>query len=69
MAELPERIAIFGFAFKANTSDTRESPAIRICDRLLGERAEVVVTEAILCAPARPDAVLAEAKRRRLPTA
>jgi len=30
--------------------------------------AEVVVTEAILCAPARPDAVLAEAKRRRLPT-
>ena len=31
--------------------------------------AEVVVTEAILCAPARPDAVLAEAKRRRLPTA
>lgn len=31
--------------------------------------AEVVVTEAFLCAPARPDAVLAEAKRRRLPTA
>ena len=31
--------------------------------------AEVVVTEAILCAPARPAAVLAEAKRRRLPTA
>ena len=31
--------------------------------------AEVVVTEAILCAPARPDAVLAEATRRRLPTA
>ena len=29
--------------------------------------AEVVVTEAFLCAPARPDAVLAEARRRRLP--
>ena len=29
--------------------------------------AEVVVVEAFLCAPARPDAVLAEARRRRLP--
>ena len=31
--------------------------------------AEVVTTEALLCAPTRPDAVLAEAKRRRLPVA
>ena len=31
--------------------------------------AEVVTTEALLCAPTRPDAVLAEAKRRRLPGA
>ena len=28
---------IFGFAFKANTNDTRESPAIKICKGLLEE--------------------------------
>lgn len=38
-----KRIAVFGFAFKADTGDTRESPAIRICQLLLGERAELAI--------------------------
>ena len=32
-----KKIAIFGFAFKANTNDTRESPAINICKGLMEE--------------------------------
>ncbi len=32
-----KKISIFGFAFKANTNDTRESPAIKICKDLLEE--------------------------------
>lgn len=40
-----KRIVLFGFAFKANTSDTRESPAIAIAKQLLAERAEVVITD------------------------
>jgi len=40
-----KKIALFGFAFKANTGDTRESPAIHVAKRLLTERAEVVVTD------------------------
>ncbi len=40
-----KRIALFGFAFKANTSDTRESPAIYIARKLLQERAQVVITD------------------------
>ncbi len=32
-------IAIMGFAFKANTNDTRESPAIYICKKLMEEGA------------------------------
>ncbi len=40
-----KRIAIFGFAFKANTGDTRESPANYVCRRLVEERARVVVTD------------------------
>lgn len=34
-----KRIGVLGFAFKANTNDTRESPAIRICKDLLEEGA------------------------------
>ena len=34
-----KRIGVLGFAFKANTNDTRESPAIRICRDLLEEGA------------------------------
>ncbi|MCF3648490.1 nucleotide sugar dehydrogenase [Opitutaceae bacterium LMO-CP1] len=38
-----KRIAIWGFAFKKDTNDTRETAAISICRDLLEERAEVVV--------------------------
>ena len=34
-----KKIAILGFAFKENTNDTRESPAINICRDLLKEGA------------------------------
>ncbi len=40
-----KRIALFGFAFKANTGDTRESPAIYVARGLAEERADVVVTD------------------------
>ena len=36
-----KKIAILGFAFKANTNDTRNSPAIEICKGLLEEGAEL----------------------------
>lgn len=36
-----KRLAIFGFAFKENTNDTRESPAIDICKDFLNERAKL----------------------------
>ena len=32
-----KKIVVLGFAFKANTNDTRESPAINICKELLEE--------------------------------
>ena len=38
-----KRIAILGFAFKADTDDTRESPAIHICRMLAEERAELAI--------------------------
>lgn len=40
-----KRIVLFGFAFKANTGDTRESPAIEVTKQLLEERASVVITD------------------------
>jgi UDPglucose 6-dehydrogenase len=40
-----KKICLFGFAFKANTGDTRESPAIYVSRRLVEERAEVVITD------------------------
>lgn len=40
-----KRIALFGIAFKANTSDTRNSPALAICRALLEEQAEIVITD------------------------
>lgn len=38
-------IALFGFAFKADTGDTRESPAIRVCKELVDEHARVRITD------------------------
>ena len=40
-----KKISLFGFAFKANTGDTRESPAIFIAKRLVEEKAELVITD------------------------
>ena len=40
-----KKISIFGFAFKANTNDTRESPAINICRNLLEEGANLFILD------------------------
>ncbi len=40
-----KRIAIFGFAFKADTGDTRESPAIYVTKKLLDEKAVVAISD------------------------
>jgi len=50
-----KRIALFGFAFKANTGDTRESPAIEIARGLLEERADLVITDPKALQNARMD--------------
>ena len=52
-----KRIALFGVAFKANTSDTRESPALTVCKALLEERAQVVITDPYALDNARKDLV------------
>ena len=38
-----KRIAILGYAFKKDTNDARESPAITICRRLLEEKAQLAI--------------------------
>jgi len=40
-----KKICILGFAFKADTGDTRESPAIYISQKLLAEHAEVIISD------------------------
>jgi UDPglucose 6-dehydrogenase len=40
-----KRIGVLGFAFKADTNDTRESPAIRICSDLLEEGAVLQIMD------------------------
>lgn len=40
-----KKIALLGFAFKADTGDTRESSAITVCRELVDEHAKVVVTD------------------------
>jgi UDPglucose 6-dehydrogenase len=50
-----KKICLFGFAFKADTGDTRESPAIFIAKRLLEEKANVVVTDPKALRNARKD--------------
>lgn len=50
-----KRIALFGFAFKANTSDTRESPAYYVARKLLEEKANVVITDPKAIDNARQD--------------
>ena len=50
-----KKICLWGFAFKANTGDTRESPAIFIARRLLEEQAEIVVSDPKALKNARTD--------------
>jgi len=38
-----KKIALFGFAFKKNTGDTRETAALSVCKVLLGERAKISI--------------------------
>jgi len=40
-----KKIALLGFAFKADTGDTRESAAIYVTEGLLEERAQVVISD------------------------
>jgi UDPglucose 6-dehydrogenase len=40
-----KRVAMLGFAFKADTSDTRESPAIYVAKKLLAERADLAISD------------------------
>jgi UDPglucose 6-dehydrogenase len=50
-----KRVAVFGAAFKAHTSDIRESPALAICRGLLEEHAQVVLTDPYALESARFD--------------
>jgi UDPglucose 6-dehydrogenase len=50
-----KRIALFGFAFKADTGDTRESPALAVARDLLAERAHVVISDPKAIPNARAD--------------
>ncbi len=40
-----KKILILGFAFKADTGDTRESPAIKICRELHNEKADLIISD------------------------
>jgi UDPglucose 6-dehydrogenase len=57
-----KKICLFGFAFKANTGDTRESPAIYITRRLLEEKAEIVITDPKALKNAKEDLAGVEGK-------
>jgi UDPglucose 6-dehydrogenase len=50
-----KKIALFGFAFKANTGDTRESPAIFVAEKLLAEKAKLAISDPQALANARQD--------------
>jgi UDPglucose 6-dehydrogenase len=50
-----KRIALFGFAFKKDTGDTRESPAIPVARQLCAEKARVVITDPKALENARRD--------------
>ena len=50
-----KRIVILGFAFKANTGDTRESPAIYVAKKVLEEQAHVIISDPKALANAKID--------------
>lgn len=55
-----KKLCLYGFAFKANTGDTRDSPAILVARKLLEERAELVVSDPQALPNAREDLAGAE---------
>jgi UDPglucose 6-dehydrogenase len=52
-----KKICLWGFAFKADTGDTRESPAIFIARRLAEEKAAVTISDPKALKNARKDLV------------
>jgi len=50
-----KKIALFGFAFKANTGDTRESPGKHVAKKLLEEKAILSITDPQALDNARSD--------------
>ena len=50
-----KKILILGFAFKADTGDTRESPAIKICKELYAEKADLVISDPKAISNAKKD--------------
>jgi UDPglucose 6-dehydrogenase len=50
-----KRVALLGAAFKANTGDTRESPALEVCRKLIDEHAMVVLSDPHALPNARQD--------------
>jgi UDPglucose 6-dehydrogenase len=50
-----KRIAVLGVAFKPDTGDTRDSPAVDICRQLADERASLVITDPEALENARRD--------------
>jgi UDPglucose 6-dehydrogenase len=59
-----KRIALLGFAFKKDTGDTRDSPALVVARQLIEERAIVVISDPKAVANAR--AALSEAPPGRV---
>ena len=50
-----KKICLFGFAFKADTGDTRETPALTVAARLAAENAQVVISDPQALDNARAD--------------
>jgi UDPglucose 6-dehydrogenase len=53
-----KKVAVWGMAFKANTDDIRDSPALKIVDSLLSAGAEVQAYDPVAVAPERTGLVL-----------
>lgn len=61
-----KKIAVWGFAFKKDTNDTRESAAIAVCRDLLAEQAQVAVYDPKVPADEIRKDVLGDEDSRRL---
>lgn len=48
-----KKIAVFGFAFKKDTGDTRETASVFVCRNLLEERAHLFVYDPKVCLQGR----------------